>query len=75
MKNERRNDKQHQRRRLQDFSDATETIRDLHRLVARPGRGGLSVGEMVNVAAKMGLLESPRRSVVRFRKLQEEMIA
>ena len=59
MRNERRNDKTHQQSNQQAYLEAQRAIRDLHRLVGRPGRGGLSVGEMVNVAAQMGLLRMP----------------
>ena len=74
MKNERRNDKKHQQERLQAYQDANETIRNLHHLVDRPGRTGLSVGQMVNVAAAMGLLSSTRRSAPRYRSPREKLI-
>lgn len=75
MKNERRNDKLHQRLRLQAYRDADATLHNLHRLVAGPGRCGLSVGEMVNVAATMGLLRSSRGTLIKYRKLQEGRIS
>jgi len=56
MKNERRNDKAHQQLNQQANYEAQQAIQDLHQLVRQPGRGGLSVGEMVKVAVKMGLL-------------------
>ena len=58
MKNERRNDKVHQQLNRHANYEAQQVIRDLHLLVRQPGRGGLSVGEMVKVAAKMGLLQA-----------------
>ncbi|MBN1765686.1 MAG: hypothetical protein JW860_10545 [Sedimentisphaerales bacterium] len=58
MKHIRRNDKNHQRLRLQARTEAQQALDDLHKLIGRPGRKGLNVGEMVNVAVSMGLLES-----------------
>ena len=62
MKNERRNDKVHQQLNQQAYYEAQQVIKDLHQLVRQPGRGGLSVGEMVKVAAKMGLLKMTRKN-------------
>ncbi|MCP4707995.1 MAG: hypothetical protein GY869_05175 [Planctomycetes bacterium] len=58
MNHERRNDKLHQKLNRQAYLEAHQVIRDLHQLVAQPGGNGLSVGEMVQVAAKMGLLKT-----------------
>lgn len=57
MKNERRNDKVHQNLELQAYREAEDAKQQLHKLLAKPGHDGLSVGEMVNVAARMGLLQ------------------
>ena len=57
MKNERRNDKVHQNQELQAYREAEDAQQQLHKLLAKPGQEGLSVGEMVNVAARMGLLQ------------------
>lgn len=51
-----RNDKEHQRQRMQDFRQAEQALLALGGLLSRPGRIGITVGEMVNVAAGMGLL-------------------
>jgi len=61
MKSERRNDKVHQHLNQQVYLEANQVIRNLHQLVGRPGESGLSVGEMVQVAAKMGLLQSEKK--------------
>ena len=71
MKNERRNDKRHQQERLLAYREADQTMQDLHRLLAKPGRDGLSVGQMVNVAAKMGLLQPARARRARERSSLE----
>jgi len=57
MKNECRNDKVHQNQELQALREAKDAQLQLHKLLAKPGQDGLSVGEMVNVAARMGLLQ------------------
>ncbi len=57
MKNEHRNDKVHQNQELQALREAEDAKLQLHKLLAKPGQDGLSVGEMVNVAARMGLLQ------------------
>jgi hypothetical protein len=56
MKTFRGNDKERQLLPTSAMGDVQQTIRELHGLLARPGRAGLSVGEMVSVAASMGLL-------------------
>lgn len=55
MKAESRN-RRRQLERMEAYQEADQTIRDLHALCARPGRRGMSVGQMVGVAAQMGLL-------------------
>ena len=62
MRNERRNDKRHQQLNQQANLEARQVVLELHQLVRTPGKKGLSVGEMVNVAAKMGLLKAPHKS-------------
>ena len=57
MQHIRRNDKVHQRHELEAAREAREVIAQLHGLVARPGRRGLRVGQMVKWAASMGLLQ------------------
>jgi hypothetical protein len=42
--------------------DAWQNFTDLHAQLTRPGRRGMSVGEMVGVAAQMGLLDPRPRS-------------
>ena len=61
MKNERRNDKLHQKLNRHAYLEAHLVIRDLHQLVDRSGGNGLSVGEMVQVAAQMGLLQTSEK--------------
>jgi len=63
MKLRRRNDKQNQRNRLHAQYEAQQTLQELHNLLARPDRDGLTVGEMVNTAASMGLLNQPKQLV------------
>ena len=61
MKTIRRHDKQNQQQILQAKREAQQTILELHGLLSRPDRKGLTVGEMVNVAATMGLLNSENK--------------
>lgn len=61
MKNERRNDKEHQRQRLQAYRQAQQVIRDLHRLAGTPDKPNINVGQMVSLAAGLGLLEPRQR--------------
>jgi hypothetical protein len=58
MQKMQRNDKVHQQLEQLDYMEAQYTLAKLHGLLAQPGRKGLSVGEMVSVAASMGLLHS-----------------
>lgn len=57
MREVKRNDKAHQRERLTAEKEAQDALAQLHELLARPGRRGLRVGQMVKVAARLGLLE------------------
>jgi len=52
----------HQKLNRQAYLEAHQVIRDLHKLVGRPGENGLSVGEMVRVAAQMGLLQTQEKA-------------
>jgi len=63
MQHLRRNDKQQQRERFQSYREAQLALTDLHKLLANRQRPGLTVGQMVNVAATMGLLEQRKRPV------------
>ena len=54
-----RNDKVHQRQRIQYLGEAEETRLELQGLLSRPGRIGITVGGMVNVAVSMGFLGKP----------------
>ncbi len=54
-----RNDKAHQQQRMQDLGEAEQTLLGLQGLLTRPGRIGITVGEMVSVAVSMGLLGGP----------------
>lgn len=56
VRNYNRNDKEHQRQRMQNLGEAKQTLLGLQNLITRPGRIGITVGEMVNVAVSMGLL-------------------
>ena len=62
MRHLHRNDKLQQRLRFQSDREAHSAMADLHRLLADRDRPGLTVGQMVNVAATMGLLEQRKRS-------------
>jgi len=62
MKTLKRNDKNNQRQLMQARYEARQVIQELHDLLARPSRLGLSVGEMVNVAASMGLLKKSKNA-------------
>ena len=55
-----RNDKTHQRQRMQDCGEAEHALLGLHGLLKSPGRSGITVGEMVGVAISMGLLDGTR---------------
>ncbi len=61
MKNERRNDKEHQRQKLQAYRQAQQVIRDLHHLAGNPHTSNINVGQMVSLAAGMGLLRPRQR--------------
>ena len=61
MKNERRNDKEHQRQRLHAYRQAQQVIRDLHRLAENTDKANINVGQMVSLAAGMGLLQTRQR--------------
>jgi len=61
MKNERRNDKEHQRQKLQAYRQAQQVIRDLHHLAGNPDKANINVGQMVSLAAGMGLLPPRQR--------------
>ena len=62
MKTLKRNDKNNQRQLMQARYEARQVILELHDLLTRPSRPGLSVGEMVNVAASMGLLKKSKNA-------------
>jgi len=50
MKNERRNDKEHQRRRLQAYRQAQQVIRDLHDLAGNSKKSKMNVSQMASLA-------------------------
>ena len=56
MRTLQRNDKEHQKLRLQALREAEQAIADLHKLLDQPDQKRLSVGKMVDLAAQMGLL-------------------
>ncbi|MBN1765038.1 MAG: hypothetical protein JW860_07255 [Sedimentisphaerales bacterium] len=59
----RRNSKVEQRRYHLSYLEAQETLEKLNTLLTKPDKKGISVGEMVTLAASMGLLTYQRQSV------------
>jgi hypothetical protein len=61
MKNERRNDKEHQKQRLHAYREAQQVIYNLHNLAGNSHESRINVGQMVSLAATMGLLQTRER--------------
>ena len=55
MRHELRNDKHHQEELLEARTEAEEALVDLHELLAKTRKKGLSVGKAVNLAADVSL--------------------
>ena len=62
MQKENRNDKQHQRQLIKARSEAVDALESLGYLLAGPGKeNGVSVGELVSIAASLGLLDNHQK--------------
>lgn len=61
MQRIRRNDKLNQNEQLKANAEAQRVLQELHKFLAQQESDGLRVGEMVTVAAELGLLEKPKK--------------
>ncbi|MBN1846509.1 MAG: hypothetical protein JW810_12540 [Sedimentisphaerales bacterium] len=65
MKNERRNDKEHQKQRLDAYQEAELVLWDLHQRIAKRRPTAVPVDRRVILAAGAGWLQSSGRRSVR----------